>query len=224
MRKLIWILPILLIFVIILLFALDFFALLSFLNEPLNKLVSGDPDLSCIADDDCTFKRISCHANCPNAAVNRDWSRFCPFNEWSKIIISDITYCPPNFSLCVMGTCRAASAKDDFVLTLSAKSIEIRQNGAEDVGVSVYNGYNYPIDYKLIATPSDENIMCLFKTPSGLNSETEQRTLIFGHESKLALIVQEKGGVLRTASCIIEIIGAPKGTNVLNSVIIKIEE
>jgi len=57
---------------------LNYFGAFSFLNQPLNKIVAGEPDKTCNQDTDCRVTWPIC-GSCECDVVNQEWRKYCPF-------------------------------------------------------------------------------------------------------------------------------------------------
>ncbi|OGY42337.1 MAG: hypothetical protein A2Y67_04390 [Candidatus Buchananbacteria bacterium RBG_13_39_9] len=91
--------------IIIAIFAVNFTGLWPFLNRPINYLVAGTPDESCLLDSDCKIKQTHCGycGDCGNA-VNKNWQQYCPFKNHYFTIYCEP--CPPLQVRCLRGACR----------------------------------------------------------------------------------------------------------------------
>jgi hypothetical protein len=49
------------------------------INNFLNSIFAGEPDVSCVVDSDCAIKSVDCNpCSCKFEAVNKNWDKFCP--------------------------------------------------------------------------------------------------------------------------------------------------
>jgi hypothetical protein len=76
-----YLIAIIVIGVLLIFVVLNELTLLTFLNEPLNKLVSGTPIKSCSVDSDCKKIPLTTCTGCACTPiiVNKDWNTYCPF-------------------------------------------------------------------------------------------------------------------------------------------------
>ncbi|MBI4438322.1 hypothetical protein HY640_00145 [Candidatus Woesearchaeota archaeon] len=83
------------------------------MNGPLNRIVAGHPDKSCVSDSDCIMRQVdcdSCSYGSSGEAVNKDWKPFC------LISLKNYVICPQALSrwslqevMCESGQCKSFS-------------------------------------------------------------------------------------------------------------------
>jgi len=88
---------------------LNFFGYLAPLNQPINRMITVDPAVSCAYDSDCTLKPILCDPCDCGSAVNKEWDRFCMLKDTR--VNTQCAPCPQqgtDYTIqCVVNTCKS---------------------------------------------------------------------------------------------------------------------
>lgn len=98
----------------------------------------------------------------------------------------------------------------DTELAVKPNTIEIPQDGADEVSVVITNFEDVDASFQATATSIDPQIECVFADTKQTTSKTYN--LPSGKQAKIRLIVDEKGGSIGTKVCSIEVSGI-KGDN-----------
>jgi hypothetical protein len=97
--------------VVVFILVANYFGFLAFLNEPLNRAVSGQPDVTCKVDSDCVISPTTCEKCDCGGLVNKNWHTFCPLTDRS-VIFCNRCPSPGNYELkCQLGLCFEAPKK-----------------------------------------------------------------------------------------------------------------
>lgn len=92
---------------------LNLYGFFSSWNEPLNKLIAGEPKKACTVDSDCVARSSICSI-CGNAdVVNTKWYPFCPFRKTGRASV----HCKPSGPMkasCLQGECKNRLAQNNI--------------------------------------------------------------------------------------------------------------